>query len=263
MPELAEVEYYRRLAETAALDRPVERVVALDAWYLKGGTSASALECALVGRDLVAARRVGKLLLLETSSQGPILGLRFGMTGRLLVDGSAGVEHLFYGGAGPGEGRGWDRFSLVFVDGGSLVMRDPRRLGGVMLDPPDRLGPDALAVSRRQLAQALVGSAAALKACLLDQSRLAGVGNLAADEALWRAGLSPIRAAGGLAETELDHLHRHLTATLAALLAGGGSHTGALMAHRRPGGLCPMDGTALLRGRVGGRTTWWCPRHQR
>ncbi|MDQ3980243.1 MAG: formamidopyrimidine-DNA glycosylase, partial [Actinomycetota bacterium] len=92
--------------------------------------------------------------------------------------------------------------------------------------------------------------------------RLAGVGNLAADEALWRAGLDPARPAGSLTAAERRRLHRHLRQTLADLLAQGGSHTGDLVPHRRPGGLCPKDGTPLVRRTVGGRTTWSCPRHQ-
>ena len=91
MPELPEVEAYRRLAETAALGRRITAVHAPDAWFLKGGLTAAEVEAALQGTRLVAARRRGKLLLLDTD-RGHVLGLRFGMTGRLLVDGVAGVE---------------------------------------------------------------------------------------------------------------------------------------------------------------------------
>jgi formamidopyrimidine-DNA glycosylase len=96
----------------------------------------------------------------------------------------------------------------------------------------------------------------------MEQKRLAGVGNLAADEALWRAGLGPARPAGQLSAGEQRRLHKHLIGTLADLESRGGSHTGDLMAHRRPGGVCPRDGEPLQRATVGGRTTWWCPRHQ-
>ncbi|MDQ6928560.1 MAG: hypothetical protein M3159_07850, partial [Actinomycetota bacterium] len=95
MPELAEVEAYRRLAERC-LHRAVAAVVAPDAWYLKRGLSAPALCAAIEGRRFLVARRVGKVLLLDTDADGPVLGLRFGMSGRLLVDGTAGVEQLLY-----------------------------------------------------------------------------------------------------------------------------------------------------------------------
>ena len=108
----------------------------------------------------------------------------------------------------------YDRFGLVFTDGGHLRVRDPRRLGGVQLDPFETgLGPDAGAVTLGHLRSALAGSRAPLKARLMDQSRLAGVGNLIADEVLWRAGLSPLRPAGGLSAAELRRLHRHLRAS--------------------------------------------------
>jgi formamidopyrimidine-DNA glycosylase len=134
----------------------------------------------------------------------------------------------------------------------------------VELAPPEeRLGPDALTLTAEDLVQALGRSHAPLKARLLDQARLAGVGNLAADEILWRAGLDPGRPAGTLAPKEVARLHERLVGTLQDLIANGGSHTGELVPHRRPGGMCPMDGTPLVRRTVGGRTTWSCPKHQR
>jgi formamidopyrimidine-DNA glycosylase len=214
MPELAEVEAYRTLAENMALGRPIAAVVAPDAWYLKGGVTAPDLTAALVGRRLVSADRQGKLLMLPTSDAGPVLGLRFGMSGRLIVDGNAGMDDLWY--SSNREETRWNRFGLDFADGGRLVMRDPRRLGGVTLDPGlGRMGPDALAVTLPQLRQALASSrmpppspgplsAAAdggrvsrmsLKGRLMDQSRVAGVGNLAADEILWRGGGDTTRPA--------------------------------------------------------------------
>lgn len=259
MPELPEVEAYRRLA-VGALQRPIASVTADDAWYLKGGLVAAGVMSALVGGRFVTARRIGKLLLLDREMCGPTLGLRFGMTGRLLVDGAAGVDRLLY--SSGRESSAFDRFSVTFVDGGGLAMSDPRRLGGVSLDPDEAaLGPDALEVTPARLRDALA-STAPLKACLMDQRRLAGVGNLLADEILWRAGLDPARPARSLTTAEGRRLHRLLRATVADLIARGGSHMGDLMAERRPGGHCPRDATPLCRTRIGGRTTWWCPAHQ-
>ncbi len=261
MPELAEVDAYRRLA-ARALGRRVAEVVAPDAWYLRGGLDAAALSDALVGRRFVDARRLGKLLLLDTDKDGPVLGLRFGMSGRLLVDGTAGVDELLY--SSNADLEKWDRFGVRFTDGGDMRIRDPRRLGGVELAPAEeRLGPDALSITLDHLVAALGRSQAPLKARLLDQARLAGVGNLAADEILWRAGLDPGRPAGTLSPTEVTRLHEHVVGTLKDLIAQGGSHTGDLQAERHPGGMCPRDGTPLIRRTVGGRTTYSCPKHQR
>ena len=263
MPELVEVEYYRRLAE-GAVGRTVVGVDVLDPLYLRAACSPSELGRLVVGRRLSGVRRRGKRLFLDTA--GPTLGLRFGMTGTLLLDGRPGVDRLLHSPASPS--ARWERFRLRFERGGALVVHDPRRLGGVEIDPDEGLlGPDAAGVTRDELRGAL-GSATGrngppLKARLLDQSRLAGIGNLLADEILWRAGLSPLRPSDGLSATELGRLHRTVRAVVDDLVERGGSHTGDLMAHRLPDGCCPRDGTPLLRSAVGGRTTWWCPSHQR
>lgn len=261
MPELVEVEAYRLLLERAGLGRRIQTVEAPDAWYLKEGVTAEALQDSLEGRSFVGARRHGKLLLADTDG-GPTVGLRFGMTGRLLVDGAAGVDRLVYG--SDRDEHEWDRFVVRFDDGGHLAVRDPRRLGGVVLEPStDHLGPDAAHLTLRELRPLLAASRAPLKAFVMDQSRIAGIGNLIADEALWRAGLDPARETRSLDHDEGRRLHRALRRTVDLLARRGGSHTGDLMPHRQPGGRCPDDGTELVRRTIGGRTTWSCPTHQR
>jgi len=260
VPELIEVEAYRELAELA-LERKIVEVVAPDAWWLKGGLSADVVSDALVGRHFVAARRIGKRLMLDTSDEGPVLGLRFGMTGRLLVDGQRGVEKLEY--SSNRDVEAWDRIVVRFADGGDLRVRDPRRLGGAELDPPEgKLGPDAVGLNLAGLRKVLGGSRISLKARLMDQSKIAGLGNLLVDEALFQAGLDPARPAGGLDEEELKRLHKAIRATLRNLTKRGGSHTGVLQPARHREGLCPLDGAPLLRRTIGGRTTYSCPVHQ-
>jgi len=262
---MLEVERYRTLAEVA-LDREIGHVDSTDAWFLKGGVSAQGLEAVLVGRRFTGARRIGKLLLLDVDGGdgdggGPVVGVRFGMTGSLLVDDIDMVGLLQY--SSNRYDPAWDRWTVTFADGGRLVVHDPRRLGGVTLDPDvSRLGADAASISAPELGRVLAGSIAPLKARLLDQSRVAGIGNLIADEVLWRAGLSPVRRASSLTPAEVRRLHRHLGRTLADLTNRGGSHLGDLMDERHTGGMCPKDGTPLVRSTVGGRTTWWCPTHQ-
>jgi formamidopyrimidine-DNA glycosylase len=272
VPELIEVEFYRRLAERT-LGRTVAAVQADDEWFLKGGTTAASLDAALVGRGAVAFRRRGKLLLVDFDGgragagegppeDGPTLGLRFGMTGRLVVDGTNAIERLEYS-SGRDE-PAWDRFALRYTDGSILRLQDPRRLGGVQLDPDeDRLGVDAVTVGPAELRRILAASTVALKARLLDQARLAGVGNLIADETMWRAGLDPARPARSLSPAEARRLHKHLHSTIEDLIERGGSHTGDLQSSRRRDGTCPRDGAPLDRRTVGGRTTYSCPVHQR
>lgn len=261
MPELPEVEFYRQLAERA-LHRPIKSVDAPDAWYLKRGATARTVRAALRGQQFTAARRIGKLLLLDVDGGAPTLGLHFGMSGRLIVDGHAGVDDLIY--ASNRNLTEWDRFRVRFTDGGDLRMRDPRRLGAVELDPHEgRLGPDARSITAPALRMVLEVSNAPVKARIMDQSKLAGVGNLIADEVLWRAGIDPRRPSSSLGADEARRLHRHLRKTVEDFISRGGSHTGDFLPHRTAGGVCPKDGTALLTGQVGGRTTWWCPQHQK
>jgi formamidopyrimidine-DNA glycosylase len=258
VPESVEIEYYRRWAERA-LGREVTGVDTPDAWFLKEGLTGDALRAAVVGRRFTEARRIGKLLLLDTE-HGPTVGLRFGMTGRLFVDGVANIDDLQY--SSMRDEPAWDRVTF-HLDGGALWIRDPRRLGGVLLDPDEsRLGPDVLAITLPQLRDALAGSTTAVKARLLDQARVAGVGNLIADEALWRAGVDPAREAGSLTPDEVKKLQQHLRRTVDQLLARGGSHTGDVFGSRTAGGRCPKDGTPMVKRTIGGRTTWSCPRHQ-
>jgi formamidopyrimidine-DNA glycosylase len=260
VPEILEVERYRRLAATT-VGRAVAEVDAPDPWFLKRGLDAATLTGALVGRRFTADRRVGKLLLLDVEN-GPTVGIRFGMTGAVFVDGSPAIARLEY--TAELSNPAWDRLVVRFVGGGDLVIRDPRRLGGVELDPDEsRLGVDAMEVTLGQLRHALDASRAPLKARLLDQSRIAGIGNLLADEILWRAGIDPARPAGSLDAAEQRRLHRHLRATLRSLQERGGSHMGDLQSMRAREGFCPRDGTPLLRRTIGGRTTYSCPSHQR
>ena len=214
------------------------------------------------GLRVTGTDRRGKLLLLATD--GPTLGIRFGMTGVLLLDGDAGIEGLFYG---PHDYRAaWVRGGLEFADGRRLVVHDPRRLARFEVDPDlAALGPDALALSRRDFDEVLRvdrGEGPAIKARLLDQSRVAGVGNLLGDEMLFRAGIDPRTPVARLDAGDRDRLFRAFRATMRTLSRRGGSHLGDHMDGRFPGGFCSRDGAAMLVDTVGGRTTYWCPAHQ-
>jgi formamidopyrimidine-DNA glycosylase len=256
VPELIEVETYRRAAE-AVVGRVIAAVDAPDPRFLKGGLRSDGLAALLVGTRALTARRHGKLLLLPTDT-GVVLGLRFGMTGRLLVDGAAPIAALEYGPRR--HDPAWERFRLRFDDGGELVVVDARRLGGAEIDPDTaRLGPDAAALTADQLRGAIGHSTAPIKAALLDQCRVAGLGNLLVDESLWRARVPPRLPAGQLGSERSAPLASTVRSTVRLLTRRGGSHTGDLQPHRRPGGGCPRCGRPLDRDRVGGRTTYWCP----
>jgi len=260
VPEMLEAEMARALIEANALDRIIARVTAKDSWFLKRDTTAGAIKAALVGRTFVTARRIGKQLLVDTSDAGPTLGLHLGMSGRVVIDGEAAGDPLLY--ASNRDERAWYRVMVHFADGGSLALRDPRRLGGVELEPDEsRFGPDAAAVTKAEFTQVLRGTGP-VKAALMNQQRVAGLGNLLTDEVLWRSGIDPRRPAGELTPDEAAALFRAVRTTVRTLGRRGGSHTGDHMAAREPGGLCPRDGAPLRVEHVGGRTTYWCPEHQ-
>jgi formamidopyrimidine-DNA glycosylase len=184
------------------------------------------------------------------------------MSGRVLVDGDAAGDPLIYG--SNLENPVWHRFTVRFADGGWLALRDPRRLGAVELDPDEsRLGPDAFEVTQAELDRMLTRSRAPVKAVLMDQARIAGLGNLLVDEVLWRAGIDPARPARDLDRNERRRVYRAIRRTVQLTLERGGSHTGDHMAQRVAGGVCPKDGTPFERRTIAGRTTFSCPTHQR
>jgi formamidopyrimidine-DNA glycosylase len=260
MPELPEVERARALIAERALGRRIARVDDSDAYVTRPHTHGE-IAAALTGRSLTAAHRRGKAMWIETDDgDGPTLGLHLGMAGRIVVDDAAEGDYWASGDNGKPI---WDRFTLEFEDGGRLVLRDRRRLGRAVLEPRiDLLGPDAGEISRAEFRERVGHGTAPLKARIMDQAVLAGVGNLLADEALWRARLSPLRPAGKLSEEELDRLRRDLRAAIRSAIKLGGVHTGDFIPHRERDGHCPRCGTAVRRAKVGGRTTYWCPKEQ-
>jgi formamidopyrimidine-DNA glycosylase len=261
VPEILEVESYRALAENVVGARIVRGWA--DSFAAKKLTSTGFWARAVKGRTIEGTDRRGKLMLLNTD--GPTLGMRFGMTGVLLLDSERGIEGLFYG---PHTfRREWIRAGLEFADGRTLLLHDPRRLGRVEVEPDiGELGPDALTLTRREFSHVMNSvrpPGPAVKAYLLDQSRFAGVGNLLGDEMLFRAGINPTRSVGSLRPDERDRLFTAWKATMKTLQKRGGSHTGDHMQGRTPGGVCPRDGAPMRNATVGGRTTYWCSSHQK
>jgi formamidopyrimidine-DNA glycosylase len=260
VPEILEVEEARRVLEACALDREITTVHAPDTWFMKRGTTAAALRHALVGNAFTAARRRGKQLFLDTRDPGVRLGVHLGMSGRVLVDDTEAGDPLVY--ASNRRVPKWHRFGVHFADGGDFMLRDPRRLGAVELDPDEsRFGPDALTLTYRELEHALGRRTAPVKAVLMDQHRIAGLGNLLVDESLFRASIDPARPSDEIDAIERKALHKAIRTTVRTLGRRGGSHTGDMPRDRDA--VCPRDGAPLLRRTVGGRTTFSCPVHQR
>lgn len=260
MPEVLEAEIWRRAIVPLAGRRITE--IRSDP-----RVSPPNLAAAATGASIVGVRRHGKVVVVDTT--GPSIGLHFGMTGRVVVDGVAPIDRLAY--ASGGDRRDWDRLwihtSPAPVDEPAIRMSDPRRLGRVSIDPDlSVLGPDVLddPPDGPGLAARTGRRRTSVKAVLLDQSVVAGLGNLCADEVLYWAGIAPGRRVDELAPGEWKALVTAIRRRLPIMLRRGGSTHGVLTPDRRAGpDACPRDGAPLCRTPVGGRTAVWCPEHQR
>ena len=271
MPELPEVESARAAIDRAALGRLITGVDDSDSYECRPHRPGE-IRAAILGRTLTAVHRQGKSIWCDTSGiadgdpPGPALGIHLGMSGKIVIADGHGAE--IDGGDYWARGRTaadarFARFSLTFADGGSLRLIDPRRLGRVRLNPPvERLGPDAQQISAAQFRAVLAKGTAPVKARLLDQDSIAGLGNLLVDQILWQARVSPARPVGELTPAEVGRLLRALRLAIRAALADGGVHTLPMIQFRIAGARCPRCGAPMAHGTVGGRTTWWCPREQ-
>jgi len=270
MPELPEVESVRRQLEPALVGRRLERV-SIDDPRLVRPYEPAEVAAELEGEDVAAVERRGKYLVVRFES-GRVLLIHLRMTGSLLSAASGSL---------PDDPH---RRAVVKLDDGSdVAYRDVRRFGTWLLLEPGEAEPylaarvgdeplDALFTAAR-LGERLAGRRTSLKAALLDQRTLAGMGNIYVDEALWRARLNPLRPASGLDRNELRRLHRGIRAALEHGLArqgstlrdyrlpdgSGGSMQDEFRVYGRRDEPCDRCGTLIERSQVAGRTTWFCP----
>ena len=251
MPELLEVEAYRTIL-IPTIGATISGVNADS--LVCGGTPAP---CPAVGQTINGVRRHGKLLLIDL--EHCTIGVHARMTGTILVDGVSPFPKLRY--APSTVEKRFVRLSAKLDDGRVIDLHDPRRLARVMVDPDySELGPDATSIALADGSKALgtSDSPVALKARLLDQSRIAGLGNLLVDEICFQARLDPSRRASSLSTEERKMLTKQIPRTLRELGKRGGSDGGALQEFRHRGANCPRCGAPLRRATVGGRTTYWC-----
>ncbi|MDD4653171.1 MAG: hypothetical protein PHQ34_13205 [Methanothrix sp.] len=258
MPELPEVEMARRYLQDTSLHQTILSARIRDERILSGVT-ASRMEQALTGRQFECAMRHGKRLFLKLRDD-LWLTLHLGLTGRLICLKNSQDESKH------------TRLLVIFENGSRLAFDDPRIFGEAGLAESPRLfleerkiGPDALQQDLNGFLESMLGRRGLIKPALLNQRIVAGLGNLYADEALFQAGICP--RARSLSVEQLTALFSSIQETLKASLAVNADLEklpgSCLLPHRHPGGRCPLDGALLSREKIGGRTSYYCPTHQK
>jgi formamidopyrimidine-DNA glycosylase len=265
MPELPDVEIFKRVMDQHGRGRVVARVVVADPGSLEGA-SAATLQRRLKDKHLSRSRRHGKVLFAEFEGAAT-LAMHFGTNGSLVGLSSDKDEPPS------------TRLMFEFTDGTRLAYVNPRRIGHICVTAStasfigdEHLGPDALdpAFDEKAFAAALANRRQAIKAVLMDQTRIAGIGNTYVDEILFQARVHPGVVANALdvaARRRLFTAVKHVLQT--AIDRGAGAENfidrlpkGFLLPERHAGGHCPRCGTALVIDKRGGRTSYHCPRCQ-
>ncbi|MFH1914048.1 MAG: bifunctional DNA-formamidopyrimidine glycosylase/DNA-(apurinic or apyrimidinic site) lyase [Pseudomonadota bacterium] len=269
MPELPEVEVIARGLCATLVGRVVSCVEPVDCTRLS--EAASTLVPKVLGAVVVGVRRRAKVLLVDLSG-GAVMAFHLKMTGRVVHGPMRPVERH-------------DRTRFILDDGSLLCFADMRRFGYVRAFGPGeladwdflrRVGPEPLETDAAILAERVLPRAGRIKALLLDQAVVAGVGNIYADESLYRAGIHPETRGNRLGQTRAQHLFAHLQDVLHQAIAENGSSirdyvnasgdAGAFQnsfaVYGRQGLPCAACGTALSAVKVAGRTSTFCPRCQ-
>lgn len=275
MPELPEIEHLRQSLEPVLIEAKVlsKRLYRRDMVRSHPPNSSRAPARLLAGLNITHLKRRGKQLAIITR-EGPTLCVGLGMSGQLRY--MPGKERLAQ------SSHIHCIWSIQSKRGrGRLFFRDPRRFGGLwyfdsyedlLAQRWSKLGPDALTIRSDQLSGALAGSRRPIKAALLEQSLLAGVGNIYADECLHRAGIHPRLLAGEASPEQIKKLCQHLRAILKKAIAAGGTTVSSyldangtagtfalvLRVYGRGGQPCLVCGAKLQRIEVGQRTTVFC-----
>ncbi len=281
MPELPEVETVCRVMRRALVGERIARVEVVRDPLVFSSHTPRAIERALAGRVVDAVGRRGKYFWIALRGPGPTLFGHLGMSGWVREVGREGTRLRGHGDAAFDDDSGQPRFMRLRLEtarGRAVAFTDPRRLGRIWLGlSPERerriarLGPDAY--DDLPPVDALMALFArrrtAIKAVLLDQGALAGIGNWIADEVLYQARIAPLRPASSLAKAEVSALRRAIHRVLAHAVRVRADHRrfpkSWLFEHRWGGdrGAARIGGQAIVRQVVGGRTTAWVPARQR
>jgi formamidopyrimidine-DNA glycosylase len=259
MPELPDVETFRRYFDATSLHKAIAGVQVKAERVLSGLTPAD-LQKGLINDQFRSSKRVGKYLFGELKASWMVF--HFGMTGsfQYFKDPEDEPDHT--------------AVLIRFENGYHLAYIDIRKFGLIALTErvdtfirEKNLGPDALSIREDAFVELLRGRRGSVKAALMDQSLISGIGNIYADEILFQAGIHPENGIDSLAETELHHLYVTLKGVLEAAIEAGAEIEKLpdtyIIPNREKGGICPRCGQPLHTIKVGGRTTYFCPNEQK
>jgi len=270
MPELPEVETIKNELLPHIVGRQVNGVTLFWEGIVRQPSVEEFCPC-LIGQRLTGLARRGKYLLFSLTS-GEVLIIHLKMTGSLLLKPASTEADKFV------------RAILHLDNGTEIHFRDPRKLGVMWLvkdvdSVVGKLGPEPLEAefTPQLLAKRLANRTAPVKALLSDQTFIAGIGNMYADEALFAAGVHPLRPGGSLSSEEVEHLHRAIQQVLWSAIGNKGAsvdtyfrpdgtlctaHFQFQVAHRLSGKFCPVCGTPIERIPIRNRGTYFCPHCQ-
>jgi formamidopyrimidine-DNA glycosylase len=255
MPELPDVEMLRRYIENTSLDQKIVEVNAEHTRLLR--VDESVLVGALKGSCFKRCTRHGKLAFLITD-RGRVLILHFGMTGNL--------HYLRQNESKPD----YTRLLICFENDNRLSYTSTRKLGRIDLTDDidgyirqNHLGPDALEVDKQQFKSIIGASTASIKSILMDQSKIAGIGNIYSDEILFQAQIHPGMRANELCDDALDRLFLEMKCVLKIAIdrqADSISFPDSWIIHSRSEGAhCPRCGSRVEKLKISGRTSYFCP----
>ena len=270
MPELPDVETYKRYLDATSLHQRIIGVDVRNAYVLKG-VSERELARRLKGRCFESSRRHGKHLFVRTD--GDLwLRLHFGMTGSLQY--FKHEEDAPKPASAEASAGRHTRVLFVFANAHRLAFEDQRKFGeiGLVKDVDEflkkrGLGPDALDISLSQFQEIFVNHLGAVKAILLNQKLIAGIGNIYADEILFHTHIHPATEIGRLGEKNVGKLFRATRYILQKVIEAKADADlmpkSWLLPHRGKGGKCPRCGRELKSATIGGRTAWFCAQCQK
>jgi formamidopyrimidine-DNA glycosylase len=256
MPELPDLEVFKRYVDSTSLHQDIEKIEVKDGRVL-GGVSAGGLKRGLEGRKFETTRRHGKHLFVELDDGGWLM-LHFGMTGGLKYYKDAGEEPTHA------------RVLFYFTNGYHLTFDDQRLFGKVDLigDPDDyiqekELGLDPLDLDFSAFRERLGGRRGEIKATLMNQRIFAGIGNIYSDEILFQVRLHPRTSVGRLDADNIHELHEQTRRVLRAGIEHeanpGNLPDSFLLPHRQEGTDCPRGNGEIRKTRAAGRTAYYCP----